>query len=186
MLDNVFQRVPRLQQGYHPEDVDAFLERARGAFDSRHKGGETMSPEQIRATVFRVKRGGYRTAQVDAVLDRIEDAFAAHEREQALNRGTEKDLMQSISEKAKRALPRLERPAGERFKRAAVFHIAYEVSAVDEFCDRLYSYFTSGAPMSVDEVRRVAFPRVHGRKGYDEATVDVFLEFVVEVMVRVR
>jgi DivIVA domain-containing protein len=55
---------------------------------------------------------------------------------------------------------------------------------VDAFGDRLSDYFLKATPMSVDEVRQVAFRPKKG--GYSEAQVDYFLDSVVAVMLAVR
>jgi DivIVA domain-containing protein len=55
---------------------------------------------------------------------------------------------------------------------------------VDAFATRLTNYFQDGRPMSLDEVRTVAFRSKKG--GYREAQVDLLLDAVVNVMLAVR
>ena len=55
---------------------------------------------------------------------------------------------------------------------------------VDAFAEQLTSYFQDGKPMSVDDVRTVAFRTRRG--GYNEAQVDLLLDAVVGVMLAVR
>ena len=55
---------------------------------------------------------------------------------------------------------------------------------MDAFASRLTNYFQDGRPMSVDEVRTVAFRPKKG--GYREAQVDLLLDAVITVMLAVR
>ncbi|MDF2580651.1 MAG: transporter permease, partial [Microbacterium sp.] len=71
-------------RGYDRAAVDAFLQRAREAFESSED--DDLDSATIRATAFPLVRGGYAVAPVDAAIGRIEDAFAARERERALSR----------------------------------------------------------------------------------------------------
>ena len=68
-----FDRVGFLTQGYHPEDVDRFAKRLSGYFGE----GQALSIDDVRAVVFRSRRGGYREAQVDVVLDAVVDVMLA-------------------------------------------------------------------------------------------------------------
>ena len=61
---------------------------------------------------------------------------------------------------------------------------AYNVKEVDAFADRLVDYFQHGKPMSVDEVRTVAFAAT--KRGYNETQVDLLLDSVINVMLAVR
>ena len=72
------------QKGYRPEDVDAFLTRARAAFEASDV--TDVDANTVRTVAFPLVRRGYQIAAVDAALGRIEDAFAAREREHALGR----------------------------------------------------------------------------------------------------
>ncbi|MET0782572.1 MAG: DivIVA domain-containing protein, partial [Microbacterium sp.] len=67
-------------KGYEKRAVDAFLLRAREAFEA---GAEPMTAAEVRQVAFPIVRHGYAIAAVDAALGRIEDAFAAREREAA-------------------------------------------------------------------------------------------------------
>ena len=70
------------EKGYDKAAVDAFLAKARTAFEV---GGEAMTAADVRRAAFPLVRRGYAIASVDAALGRIEDAFAAREREAALS-----------------------------------------------------------------------------------------------------
>ncbi|GAA4665235.1 DivIVA domain-containing protein [Frondihabitans cladoniiphilus] len=68
-----FDRVTFLSVGYHPRDVDRLVGRLKGYFSD----GRALSIEEVRTSVFRQKRGGYREAQVDLVLDSVVDVMLA-------------------------------------------------------------------------------------------------------------
>jgi DivIVA domain-containing protein len=68
-----FDRVSLLSVGYHPKDVDRLVTRLKGYFSD----GRPLSIEDVRTSVFRAKRGGYREAQVDLVLDSVVDVMLA-------------------------------------------------------------------------------------------------------------
>jgi DivIVA domain-containing protein len=85
---------------------------------------------------------------------------------------------------AQTVLDRLDRPDGEKFTRTGILTQGYAVKDVDAFAQRLLDYFQNGKPMSVEEVRTVAFRGT--KRGYSEAQVDLLLDTVVTVMLAVR
>src|SRR5690554_5492358 len=72
------------KRGYDIDEVEDFLEEARRAYSSPVPGSSVVSADSIRTTAFSLRRGGYSTTHVDAALERLEDAFATREREQAI------------------------------------------------------------------------------------------------------
>jgi DivIVA domain-containing protein len=73
------QRFPRarsLRRGYHPDDVDEFVDRvvaalsAEGDPDGRD-ATSGVTPEDVRSAPFRPRRGGYREDAVDEAMDRV-------------------------------------------------------------------------------------------------------------------
>jgi DivIVA domain-containing protein len=68
-----FDRVSILTTGYHPRDVDRLTRRLHGYFTD----GRPLSIDDVRASVFRAKRGGYRESQVDLLLDTVVDVMLA-------------------------------------------------------------------------------------------------------------
>jgi DivIVA domain-containing protein len=68
-----FDRVSFLSTGYRRKDVDQLVTRLRGYFSE----GKPLSIEEVRTSVFRAQRGGYREAQVDLVLDSVVDVMLA-------------------------------------------------------------------------------------------------------------
>ncbi|RKR73702.1 DivIVA domain-containing protein [Frondihabitans australicus] len=68
-----FDRVSFLSNGYDTGDVDRLVEKLKGYFSE----GKALSIEDVRTSVFRPKRGGYREGQVDLVLDSVVDVMLA-------------------------------------------------------------------------------------------------------------
>lgn len=169
-------------KGYDRDEVDAFLERARVAYDG--DDADVLDAKAIRTTSFGMKRGGYSPAHVDAALERLEDAFAARERLAAMSDSGRKEWVADATKTAQVILNRLSRSNGERFRRVAFVAQGYKRSEVDAFTDKAVKYFSSGAPLSIDRVRTTIFASERG--GYDEAQVDAVLDSIVDVMLAVR
>jgi DivIVA domain-containing protein len=178
-VDSTFPRARKPHLGYNIAQVEEFLSVARRAYDgSARPGDPPLSSERIRLTAFAMQKGGYSAAHVDAALERLEDAFAAEERQVAARlHGTEAWLSEAISN-------RLVRPEGQRFDRVSPLALGYRVREVDRFADKLTRYFRDGWPISIDDVRTVVFSTQRG--GYRESQVDLVLDAVVDVMLAVR
>lgn len=187
---STFPRTRKSVIGYDTEQVDEFLQTARRAYDGGAADGGTaddaplLTAADIRHTAFAMKKGGYSTSHVDAALERLEDAFAARERESARTAMGDAAWFEQARTTAQVILNRLERPAGERFERVSFLTYGYNKADVDRFATRLSKYFQDGRPMSVEEVRTVTFRPQRG--GYREIQVDLLLDGVTDVMLAVR
>lgn len=179
---STFPRTPK-KQGYDVEQVDAFLQTARRAYDDDDASAPLTSAD-IRRTAFSMQKGGYSTTHVDAALERLEDAFAQREREQARQSAGDAAWFADAKSTAQVVLNRLDRPIGHRFDRVSVLTLGYNRQDVDRFANRLVKYFQDGRPMSVEEVRTVTFRQQRG--GYREVQVDLLLDSVTDVMLAVR
>ncbi|MDY0909532.1 DivIVA domain-containing protein [Microbacterium sp. CFBP9034] len=168
------------EKGYDKRAVDEFLARARTAFEA---GGEPLTAGDVRRVAFPLVRRGYAIASVDAALGRIEDAFAAREREAALSQGAAREWVGHTREIAQAVLDRLSRPRGHRFDRVSSLRYGYRIDEVDLVSDKISGYLETGRSVSVEQVRSVAFRMQRG--GYREAQVDAVLDAVVEVMLAV-
>ncbi|WP_285117142.1 DivIVA domain-containing protein [Leifsonia sp. fls2-241-R2A-40a] len=180
---STFPRSPKSKPGYDAEQVDEFLQTARRAYDGDEDAPE-MTAADIRHVAFSMAKGGYSTSHVDAALERLEDAFAARERESVRSRRGDATWFEEARTTAQVVLNRLDRPLGQRFDRVNFLTLGYNRNDVDRFANRLVRYFQDGRPMSVDEVRTVTFREQRG--GYREVQVDLLLDSVTDVMLAVR
>ncbi len=184
MSDGVFPRVKRKSRAYDVSQVDAFLAKARAAYDAPIGADQSVTSAALRAVSFDLKGGGYSAQHVDAALDRLEDVFAAREREAALGALGEAAWRESARHRALIIQDRLSRPAGKKFARTGIFTTGYDRASVDTFGARVIAYLRGESPLSVPEVRTVSFrTRV---RGYREEQVDALLDAVIEVMQAVR
>ncbi|MHC2998934.1 DivIVA domain-containing protein [Microbacterium sp. HJ5] len=168
------------EKGYDKQAVDDFLARARTAFEA---GGEPLTAAEVRQSAFPLVRHGYAIASVDAALGRIEDAFAAREREAAVSEAGARAWVGSTRETAQTVLDRLSRPRRRRFDRVSTLRYGYRIDEVDLVADKLSRYLETGESVTIEQVRSVAFRMQRG--GYREAQVDAVLDAVVEVMLAV-
>lgn len=170
------------EKGYERRAVDAFLGRARAAFE-RRADSPRMSSVDVRSAAFPLVKRGYEVAAVDAALSRIEDAFAGRERDAKVRAVGAAAWVDEARSLAQEVLERLSRPAGRKFRRAGVLRYGYRRDEVDLVADRLVGYFERGDRITPEQVRAAAF-RMH-RNGYSEEQVDAVLDAVVEVMLAV-
>lgn len=168
-------------KGYERKAVDAFLLRARSAFEDGGQGG--ISAATIRAVSFPMVRRGYSVVAVDTALARIENAFAARQRDQVIATDGPAAWLDNARRDAQVVLDRLSRPEKQRFDRVGFGRWGYRVDEVDIVADKISAYFTAGTPISAEQVRSVAFRMQRG--GYSETQVDAVLDAVVEVMLAV-
>jgi DivIVA domain-containing protein len=171
-----FARATGLAKGYDVEQVDAFFERALAG---------AVSAADIRAIGFDLVRRGYDVKTVDETLDRIEDETGRRERDVDQTRLGSRGFYDLVTGHARTLRARLDRPHGDRFPRAAALTAAYDVQSVDELCDQLAEYFDGKLAMAPDQVRTISFRGRRGSRGYAEASVDRYLDQVVEIMTQV-
>lgn len=180
-----FPTVSGWKNGYEPGQVDEFFTRARDAFERERPVDGDLDAHAVRSVGFDLVRRGYHVAVVDAALDRLEDAFAARNRERIIAEEGEEAWFSHLGKAAASLRGRLDRPDGERFDYADRSVPGYEPADVDALCTKLAGYFADGVPMSVDEARRAVFRTRKGPNGYVESQVDAFLDRVVEIMAAV-
>jgi len=183
-VSSTFPRTGRFQPGYDVSQVERFFAEAKRAYDAENEETPGIDAASIRRTSFRMRRGGYSPLHVDEALERLEDAFAARERDRRSAGMGEEAWLRRARERADEIVARLARPDGEKFRRVGRLSAGYDPDEVDRFLVRVQRYFRESRPMSVDEVRKVAF---HSRRGgYSEAQVDLVLDAVIDVMLAVR
>jgi DivIVA domain-containing protein len=184
-VSQTFPRSRSSRPGYKVDEVEKFLAAARVAYSAEPGDtGTIITAEGIRHMAFGLEKGGYSTLAVDAALERLEEAFAAREREKAAASVGDEAWFADARDRAREILARLERPDKHRFRGSGPFKLGYEKRDVDAFAERLISYFREGTDLSVDDVRQISFRS--RTRGYSEAQVDLVLDAVVDVMLSVR
>lgn len=181
-MDDTFPRAGRLSKGYDAEQVEAFLARARAAYEDGSRAG-AMTSWHVRTVGFDLVRGGYDVEAVDAALDRIEDAFARREKHRGEERAGAGGWQTQLRTQEQSLRAQLARSDGQRFPRGSGLELTYDVEQVDDLCRRIEDAFASGRPLSPDAVRLAVFKSRRGSRGYHEASVDAFLDRVVELLV---
>lgn len=179
-----FRRVGVLSSGYDVEEVDEFFDHARGVYEGTVEGELTGS--DLRSASFEMVRHGYVPAQVDAALDRLEMAFTQKRRAKVVSQLGQEAWLSEASSLAKTLYGRLVRPEGEKFAPGYSGEPSYDREEVDALCDDLVGYFDRGEKLSAKEIRATRFARRRGSRGYDEGSVDAFLDRAVEVMLLVE
>ena len=179
-----FPRARKGRLGYDIDEVEEFLEEARRAYTAENPDLSVVTADSIRTTAFSMRKDGYSTTHVDAALERLEDAFAAREREREIARQGDEAWYADARATAQEILDRVVRPKGKRFQRVSMLTLGYSVADVDAFADRIAGYFQNGDALTTDDVRTVAFRPQRG--GYREAQVDYLLDTVTRVMLAVR
>lgn len=183
-MSTTFPRTRKSKPGYNVDQVEDFLEEARNAYTSDRTDHAVVSSRSIRRLAFAMQKNGYSPKHVDSALERLEDAFAARERDRAIADLGESAWYANARAEAQEILNRLARRDGKKFSRVSSFTSGYSVSDVDAFAQELANYFQHGAPLSIERVRTVAFPSA--KRGYRESQVDYLLDSVIDVMLAVR
>lgn len=171
-----FPRVGRFRRGYHPRQVEAFLNQVEVSLSGMFPPPTTS---EIRQVGFELVRHGYDTQAVDLALDALEEKVHSLQGRSTGRRGRpdpagEVDFLRN----------ELATPYMRRFPRAGALHRGYAVDDVDAFVDRVLASFDATSPLPLDDVRRVQFRPQRG--GYLEDAVDDMLDRVVEVLLVVR
>jgi DivIVA domain-containing protein len=167
-------------RGYHRAAVDTFLASARAAFEDE---GE-VSAVDVRTASFPLVKGGYVVADVDAALSRVEDAFAARERDRAVRSSGAGAWVEHARNDAQVILDHLARPRRRRFARTGVLTFGYRVDEVDHVAARIVKYLRDGEALTVEQLRSAAFRMQRG--GYREEQVDALLDATIDVILAVR
>ncbi|WP_262000882.1 DivIVA domain-containing protein [Microbacterium sp. Mcb102] len=169
------------ERGYHRAAVDTFLASARRAFEA---GTDDLGADDVRAASFPLVKGGYVVADVDAALGRVEDAFAARERERVVRAQGAEVWVEQARADAQTILDHLARPRRRRFARTGVLTFGYRVDEVDHVSTRIVRYLRDGDPLSAEQLRSAAFRMQRG--GYREEQVDALLDATIDVILAVR
>lgn len=181
-MTDMFPRTGFLRQGYDREQVDEFFTNVRVAYERPVVDPNGMTSLDIRHAAFDIRARGYKTAEVDAALDRLEDAFAARLKDQFVHQHGLEAWNDQLAERAQVLYGRLRRPRGKRFSRPRLLGRGYKSRDVDNLLDRLTAFFDKGEPITPIELRTAIFPRRAKWRSYDEAKVDAYVARAVDIL----
>lgn len=179
----MFDTVGGLKKGYDKDEVDDFFDLAREVYEG--VATEPLTHRDIHTCVFDVVRGGYNSDQVDAAMNRLENAFVAKEKQDVIAQGGPGLWAQTLNERAKSLYPRLARPSGARFSHPKS-GAGYSVSNVDALCANLVKFFDGHIKITASELRAVTFEPAKGKNAYEENEVDAFMARAIEVLLGVE
>jgi DivIVA domain-containing protein len=129
-------------------------------------------------------KGGYVVAEVDAALSRVEDAFAARERDRAVRSSGAGAWVERARDDAQLILDHLARQRRRRFARTSALTFGYRVDEVDHVANRIVRYLRDGEALTAEQLRSAAFRMQRG--GYREEQVDALLDATIDVILAVR
>ncbi|MGO2683113.1 DivIVA domain-containing protein [Microbacterium sp.] len=175
-----FRTTSGRERGYHRAAVDTFLAAARESFESE----SGLTAAEVRIASFPLVREGYIVGDVDAALGRIEDAFAARIREQAVRSGGAEEWVVEARTQAQEILDHLARPRRRKFARTGFLTFGYRIDEVDHVAARIVRYLRDGEDLTVEQLRSAAFRMQRG--GYREEQVDALLDAAIDVILAVR
>lgn len=189
-------RVGKRKKGYDVHQVDAFLEQAHALYEA---DGIQLHRSDIQDASFDIVKGGYAIPQVDAALERLEQAVT--------DKQTQYDIAQlgRVAWKAQteaqfQELDRhAQRAEGQRFASAQPKTPSYDRKQVDRLIDRVLakaeaeleriSAGSSGRQgpeadptLTSQYVEDVSFTQRKGKHGYDERQVDYYLNACVNLL----
>lgn len=172
-----FPLVSARARGYSASAVDEFVARAQA-------GDSSLTSLDIRSAAFPIIKGGYSIADVDAALERLEDAVADHERREQIRIAGVDGANAEARAVAQDVLNRVARAPRKRFRSAPLFTYGYHRADVDAFADVIRAFYNGGGLLTRADVRNVSFRPQLG--GYDEAQVDFVLDELLRVMLAAR
>lgn len=178
-----FPQATKKEFAYSVQQVDAFLERARAAYDDPDAATDVTSA-LIRNTAFKVVRKGYAARFVDAAMDRLEEVFFERELRQREKELSVAAWQQQMRELAREVCARGLRPPKKKFRRRSVLAVGYKRSQVDAFVLHALTGLAGRGQLTVSQVREALFHTEVG--GYDEAQVDAFMDAITELLLAQR
>jgi len=171
----VFAKPPIGKRGYHPHQVDAFLQRVAATLD----GADSLTADEVHNVVFAKPpfgQRGYGEDEVDAFLDIVTGIL----RERADGGGQPPAAAPTGAPAAAPAVQNAEPLSGYQVRQTVLRTATlggYDKKQVDEFIARAADTLDgSGMPLSVEQLQGVDFERAKGlRRGYQVDDVDAMI-----------
>lgn len=108
-----FPRAGAKEHGYVPEQVNAFIDKARDQFNSPES--DFVTSDLVRNAHFDLVKGGYLIGAVDSALDRLEDTFATREIQRQLQTRGEYAVADRLARIQEILRGRIQRPKRKKF-----------------------------------------------------------------------
>jgi DivIVA domain-containing protein len=173
-----FPTVEAKELGYDPGQVDAVINQARVQFAEPFSN--IIDAKKLRTSQFDLVAGGYLIAEVDAALDRLDDAFALREKQRLAASFTSVDAFDEVDKIRKLIKSRVRRPNRKKLGRVGLFAKGYSVKQVDLFLTEIGLRISGKSDLSISELRNVTFKPKWG--GYVENQVDALIDKTVEYL----
>lgn len=173
-----FPRAGAKEHGYVPEQVNAFIDKARDQFNSPES--DFVTSDLVRNAHFDLVKGGYLIGAVDSALDRLEDTFATREIQRQLQTRGDYAVADRLARIQEILRGRIQRPKRKKFSNTGILLRGYNRKQVDALCESVARHLDSETPLDLMTVRRVIFKA--SRAGYVESQVDAFIDRVLEVL----
>ena len=182
-----FSRLPDQQLGYSPEEVLSFFNRLADDYQliltNPSTGQQVSTSRTIREVSFRTEAGGYSPKEVDQALDRVEDRFSELERRLYIQDYGLAAWQEAVAELRQLLEGRLNRPAGQRFRRPSKRGVkGYRVQDVDAFCQLMSQHLSGEEKLHPDHLRALAFRSARRAASYEERQVDAFVDTCIEYL----
>ncbi|MEE1296739.1 MAG: cell division protein DivIVA, partial [Bifidobacterium sp.] len=182
-------RVGKRKKGYDVRQVDAFLEQAHALYDSE---GMQLKRSDIQDASFDIVKGGYSIPQVDATLERLEQAVSDKQTSYEIAELGRVAWKAQTEAQYKELDAHAQRAAGQRFAPGKAKQPSYDRKQVDRLIDRIMAKAAfelqrvnadetlidaPGDPdpdLTSKAVANVTFTQRKGKHGYDERQVDYY------------
>lgn len=177
-MSNIFPKSGAKVLGYEPGQVDAVVNQARVQFGEPNSS--IIDARELRLAQFDLVEDGYLISEVDAALDRLDDAFALREKQRLFNQLGPIAAGERVDEIRRLLKGRVRRPKGKRLGRQNWFGKGYSVGEVDHLMSRVAATLQGKDAITVQELRDAAFKPKWG--GYIENQVDSFIDKTIEYL----
>lgn len=164
--------------GYDPKSVDPVIDLARNQF--ANPASHVLDAATLRTSQFKLVKGGYQIASVDAALDRLDDAFAQQEANRLLARNGHEGARQKMQDLRETLKARIARGKRRSFKRQAWWLKGYSMPQVDALLKSIDATLDGQSNLSVSVLRQFTFTPKWA--GYSEAQVDAFIDRTVQYL----
>jgi DivIVA domain-containing protein len=173
-----FAIAQKKQLGYKIDEVAELLSTARSVFGA---DSQVISDDSfVRKAQFSLVKGGYDIAEVDAALERLDEAFGQQLARNLIARIGATGAHDRVAELRSLLKGRISRGKGKGFDSAGFLRAGYRKSSVDLLLGQLEAHLIAAATVLVSDLRKIRFESAGS--GYSEAEVDAFIDRAIELI----